>query len=40
MNATEGLDVAGTGAFGSWINLFKHPVAIVGEMIIDKFVFK
>jgi hypothetical protein len=39
MNTTEGLVVAGTGVFGSWINLFKHPVAIVGE-IIDKVIFK
>jgi hypothetical protein len=31
VNATEGWNVAGTGAFGSWINLFKYPAAIVGE---------
>jgi hypothetical protein len=33
VNATEGYIVAGTGAFGSWINLFKYAAAIVGEKI-------
>ena len=30
-NATQGYVVAGTGAFGSWINLLKYPGALVGK---------
>jgi hypothetical protein len=30
-NATQGRRIAGTGAFGSWINLFKYAASIVGK---------
>lgn len=33
MNATESRIVAGTGVFGSWVNLLKYPAAIVGQRI-------